>query len=43
MDLEPFWNHLREYRDVVERDKKEGHHPEAFIKLMTWKLDDVGQ
>jgi hypothetical protein len=42
-DLQPFAHRLQVLKTIIKRDKEEGKHPAAIVKLMMRKLEDSGK
>jgi hypothetical protein len=42
-DLQPFVQRLQVLKQIIKKDKEEGRHPPAIVKLMMRKLEDVGK
>lgn len=42
-DLQPFAQRLQVLKQIIKKDKEEGRHPPAIVKLMMRKLDDSGK
>jgi hypothetical protein len=42
-DLQPFAQRLQVLKTIIKKDKEEGRHPPAIVKLMMRKLEDSGK
>lgn len=42
-DLQPFAQRLQVLKQIIKKDKEEGRHPPAIVKLMMRKLEDSGK
>ncbi len=42
-DLQGFATRLQVLKTIIKKDREEGKHPDAIVKLMTRKLEDTGE